>query len=75
MFVIDHLNSRMSGEKNVHRIFHSDRGIQVEFDTSVDAEDFYNDVIEKSGWNTQTVERSIQLEGVFVIFTSSKLKK
>ncbi|EKU97073.1 hypothetical protein Lepto7375DRAFT_0943 [Leptolyngbya sp. PCC 7375] len=64
----------MPGKKKVQRMFHSDRGMQLEFENPLEAKDFYDDVIHKSGWSETTVERSIQLDNTFVIFTASKLK-
>ncbi|MEM9484108.1 MAG: hypothetical protein AAGA83_10505, partial [Cyanobacteria bacterium P01_F01_bin.116] len=68
------ITNQMPGKQKVQRMFHSDRGMHVEFENASTAKDFYDDVIRQSGWNEVTAERSIQLDNTFVIFTASKLK-
>ena len=53
-------------------MFRSNLGMHVEFENSSEAKDFYDDFLLKSGWDAMTVERSIQLDHAFVIFTAPK---
>ena len=65
----------MPGKKTVLRGFFSTRGWQLEFCNQTDAKEFFDDVVKNSRWDEETVKRSIELDGAFVIFIASQMKK